>query len=127
MATLKLLMSVLGRFAGPLTVDAGANVSSSDSGMSACGNPGNTGTPGATVSGGVEPYTFLWEQIGTPAESGPYNVSNSAILNPNWGEPGGVCDGDSPTAETWRLTVTDDDLTVETDTITVTLIWVNTS
>ena len=106
----------------PIVMDAGSNVSSSGSGATPCGNPGTTGTPGATASGGLGALTYLWEQIGTPAQSGPYNCSNTAILNPTWTEIS-VCDGDFPTSETWRLTVTDDTGQTATDTITVTLTW----
>lgn len=108
----------------PIVMDAGSNVSSSGSGASACGNPGTTGTPGATASG--VGLTYLWEQIGTPAQNGPYNCSNTAILNPTWTETS-VCFLDFPVLETWRLTVTDSIGQTATDTITVSLTWIDTS
>lgn len=110
----------------PIVMDAGSNVSSSGSGASACGNPGATGTPGATASGGIGALTYLWEQIGTPATAGPYNCSNTAILNPTWTE-NPVCAADSPKSETWRLTVTDSTGQTATDTISVTLTWIDTT
>ena len=109
----------------PIVMDAGSNVSSGGSGMSACGNPGTTGTPSASASGGIGTLTYLWEQIGTPATSGPYNCSNTAALNPTWTETS-VCDGDLST-ETWRLTVTDATGQAATDTISVNLTWTDTT
>ena len=100
-----------------------SNVNHSNGGFSHCGNPGVTGTPGLTVQYGSGSYTYAWTQVGTPAQSGPYNCSNAAIANPTWSKAS-VCDGDTPNSETWRVTVTD---TVsgaqKTKDIIVTLIW----
>lgn len=106
----------------PIVMSAGANRTKNGNGMSECGNVGNTAAATATASGGQGSLTYLWEQTGTPAEHGPYNISNANVLQPTWGKPS-VCFDDSPKTETWRLTVTDEGVGNETDTITVTLNW----
>jgi len=103
-----------------LTV-SGSSVSDSGSGFAACGFV-NAGGVGLNVSGGSGSYTYLWEQVGSPATNGPYGINNSATANPIWSDT--VCDGDSVAVESWRVTVTDTD-TGDTGQlqITVTLIW----
>lgn len=110
----------------PLSVNAGFNLSKISSGASACANMGSAGSPASSVSGGVSPYTYLWELVGSPAQQGPYVCSDVNSLNPHW-SASIVCDGDSPSIETWRLTVTDDIGQIASDTITVNFVWTNTS
>lgn len=108
--------------ASAIVMSAGGNLLKNGNGFDNCGNVGNTAAATASASGGSGPLTYLWEQTGTPAQSGPYNCSNINILQPTWGKPS-VCADDSPKVETWRLTVTDGGTGNETDTITVTLNW----
>ena len=109
----------------PMTVSAN-DVQSGGQGFAACGNPGVTGTPGTQVQNGTAPFTYSWQQTGTPAENGPYNISSSSIQNPTWTETQ-VCDGDSPNSENWRVTVTDSSVPAQQAqaTIQVQLTWTN--
>jgi len=106
----------------PLTIDAGANVSAGDSGMSNCGNPGTTGITNAVPSGGKAPYTYQWTQIGTPATKGPWVPVSATDPSTNFGGSTNVCAFELFT-ETWEIEVTDDDLDTATDTLTVTRSW----
>ena len=103
-------------------VNAGSNVSGGGSGFTACGDPGSTGTPGASVSGGTPSYVYLWELVSAPMTQGPAICSNPAALNPSW-SLSNKCQNDVSSSETWRLTVTDDRGKSDTGTILVILTW----
>ena len=103
------------------------NVSGSDSDFAACGVVSSSGDPPNTVvSNGSGSYTYSWEQIGTPAQNGPYSISSAVVANPFWTDT--VCDIDIPSFEQWKLTVIDT-VTEETASVTITvqLVWTNLS
>jgi hypothetical protein len=111
-----------------LTV-SGTPCSGNDSDFSGCGavttgEGGGQADPALVISNGSGSYTYLWQQVGTPAQSGPYNCSSATTRNPTWNNI--VCDGDDPTSEDWQVTVTDSVTgEVATTQIGVTLIWTN--
>ena len=119
-------VAVYGEAIEPLSIDAGANVSAAGSGPSACGNPGNTGITNAAASGGAPPYDYLWTIDDTPATKGPWVPSSTTDPTTVFGGSSNVCEGED-FAEVWRITVTDDDLNTDFDTITVIRRWTNTS
>lgn len=104
------------------------NVSKQGSGFSFCGNPGSTGTPGTTVSGGSGNYTYSWSRVSAPAERS-FICSNASAQNPSWRPTGNTaCADDSPVTETWRVDVVDTVTGQEgSDTITVTITWIDLS
>lgn len=96
-----------------------------DSGFPPCGNPGVTPTPNLVLANGSGNLTFLWEQTGSPSDSGPFTCNAPAAQNPTWGG-GSVCDGDN-NDENWRVTITDNVFgTVLQSTITVRRNWIST-
>jgi hypothetical protein len=107
----------------PLELSAD-NVLADNNGFSACGNPGSAGPPNLVITNGSGSYTILWEQIGDPADNGPYTCNTPNIQNPNWSGDN-VCDGNT-NDEQWRVTVTDLLYNqVKQYTITVTRNWTN--
>jgi len=109
-----------------LTVSPGG-VSSSGNGFSACGNPGNTGIATGSASGGTGSYTYSWARVGAASGSGGFTANSSTSTASSFRDSNNnVCDGDSPSSETWRLTV-DDGVDTATDDVTVTITWIDLS
>lgn len=93
----------------------------SPSGFVACSAPSFTTV--SVVSGGTGPYTYAWTLNGTPATSGPFNVTSAATDSTGWNATVATLDIDSN--ESWRCRVTDTGDGNKTKDIfcTVTLTW----
>jgi hypothetical protein len=110
-----------------VTRSPAGNATSSGSGFSPCGNPGTTGVFSVTPTGGLPPYTYLWERVDAVATSGPYIVlPNNTARSVVWRDANNnVCANDSNKDETWRCTVTDSLGTTGTVFVVVVLSWVD--
>ena len=120
---LEMFFGIIAGWPDPMTVSA-SNVIGTNSGFSPCGSVSSAGdSPGTTVLNGTAPFTYLWEQIGSPADGGPHNISSSSAQNPSWSDT--RCDSHTVNGESWRVTVTDSSVPAQQaqDTITVTLRW----
>lgn len=98
---------------------AANNVTKSSAGFSSTGVVTTTQLPNPVVSGGVAPFSYLWEYV-----SGSTEIAVDASGAPNTTWTGTVSDA-GPEVAVWQLTVTDAGLNEATVEITVTLIWLN--
>ena len=105
----------------PLAVMA-SNVSRTQTGFASSGVVTSTQSPNTTPSGGVPPYvSFAWALVSGSGVS----ISSASAQNPSWSA---TASEGSPNVSTWRVTVTDSvSATAVSNTITVTLTWVQTA
>lgn len=106
--------------APPLSVTAG-DVFGSASGFDYSGYVQTTTSTGTTPSGGTAPYTYQWSYISTSSGPTP-SISYEFDQNPYWYA---TVDDGQPSISTWEVTVTDSGSSTATDTINVTLQWIN--
>lgn len=106
------------RGGGALSVTAN-NVTKSSAGFSSTGVVTTTQLPNPNVTGGLAPFSYLWEYVSGSTE---INVDAAGAPNTTW--TGTVSDA-GPEVATWQLTVTDAGLNEAAVEITVTLIWLN--
>lgn len=104
----------------PLSVTADS-VSGLDSGPNFIGSVTSTDSPNTTPSGGVGPYTYLWEELGVSSGNSP-SVSLSTAQNPSWTA---FVESGVDSISTWRVTVTDSGARTASTEITVTLTWID--
>lgn len=74
--------------------------------------------PNTSVTGGVGPYTVLWENIGGSPDP---TINTPASLNPTWTA---LVEADNPVIGNYRVTVTDSLGAIATAENEVSLFWV---
>lgn len=104
------------------TINPGS-VNASGSGFTACGNPGSTGIASVTVTPSGS-YTYSWQRTSPLSGSGGFQANSASSASTTFQDSNAnVCDGDSPSSETWKCVI---DGTVDTDNdVTVTITWIN--
>lgn len=102
----------------PLAVSAN-NVSATNSGVGSEGLVTTSQSPNTTATGGLAPYSYLWEFQFSQAGPTP-DISSTTAQNPTWSAT--VADVES--FSTWRVTVTDAAMDTATFDITVSLTWI---
>jgi len=110
-------MATVGR-SSTLAVTANA-VTGIDSGFGSSGVVTTVQLPNTNITGGVPPYTVLWERA---TGSTDFDVIGATDLDPVWS--GLIAEGPDEVAN-WTVTVTDSAAAEVETTITVTLGWFN--